>query len=214
MLWLQVEIIAQEEKESQMRARQEQQVQQDQRIIAAHQNRCGTSTIVSTRLCMWVLHVCHQLSTPHVEHSCRRRGAELDEEEKAKRKETVDAAKSRLHNAEAQSRVNVNLQKILPVRRFGQGRRLFGSSMSTLRGGGLPNVKVRQGGAGGGAAPAAGPSAPGEADGGAQRPSTAKGSEPGAVKKTKQPLTMQDLLATLRHNPLHSHSQLHYQLQG
>ena len=153
-------------------------------------------------------------TTTNLGHACRRRGAELDEDEKAKRKETVDAAKSRLQNVEAQSRVNKSLQKILPVRRFGQGRRLFGSSVNTLRGGGMPNVKAKQaGGSGnGGTAAAAGTSAPGEADGGAQRPSVAKVSEPGVVKKTKQALTMQDLLPTLRHNPVHAHSQLHYQL--
>lgn len=39
-LWLQVAIIAEEEKTSKDRARQEQQLQQDQRTIAAHQNRC------------------------------------------------------------------------------------------------------------------------------------------------------------------------------
>ena len=75
-------------------------------------------------------------------------------------------------------------------------RARFGSSINTLGGGSLRNVKVQQGGLGahGGAAPAAGPSAPGEADGGAQRPSTAKGSEPGAVKKSQQPLTCGVLL--------------------
>lgn len=146
---------------------------------------------------------------------CRRRGAELDEEEKAKRKETVDAAKSRLHNAEAQSRVNESLQKILPVRRFGQGRRLFGASLNSLRGGGLPNVKAKQGGSTNGTTvqAAAGASAPGEADGGAHRPAATKVSEAGGIKKTKQTLTMQDLLPTMRHHPVHAHSQLHYQLQ-
>lgn len=147
---------------------------------------------------------------------CRRRGAELDEEEKAKRKETVDAAKSRLHNAEAQSRVNESLQKILPMRRFGQGRRLFGASLNNLRGGALPNVKAKPAdGATGGTtqAAAAGTAAPGEGDGGAQRPLATKVSDLPGNKKTKQSLTMQDLLSTLRHNPVHAHSQLHYELQ-
>lgn len=110
--------------------------------------------------------------------------------------------------------MNESLQKILPVRRFGQGRRLFGASNNILRGGGLPNVKAKQGSSMNGSTSqaAASTSAPSEADG-TQRSAAPKVSEAGAVKKTKQMLTMQDLLSTLRHNPVHAHSQLHYQLQ-
>jgi hypothetical protein len=83
--------------------------------------------------------------------------------------------------------------------------------MNTLRGGGLPNVRAKQPGSVNSTA-AAGTAGTGDTDV-AQRLAASKGSDVGGVKKIKQPLTMQDLLSTLRHSPVHAHSQLHYQLQ-
>lgn len=155
--------------------------------------------------------------------SCRRRGEELDEEEKAKRKENVDAAKSRLGTAEAQNRVNENLKMLLPQRRFGQKRRLLGGKATMLRANKMPNVlgplaatpgagtEGQAAAAPGGAGLASNAAAAAGGDGGAPGRARVGAPPTDAAKKTvKQTLNMQDLLGTLRQNPTYAHSQLHY----
>ena len=152
---------------------------------------------------------------------CRRRGEELDEEEKAKRKENVDAAKSRLGTAEAQNRVNENLKMLLPQRKFGQKRRLLGGKMSMLRANKMPNVmgplatandgdEAQAPAASGGTPLSTHPSAAGGADGGVAGRARMVAPTETSKRAIKQTLNMQDLLSTLRHNPTYAHSQLHY----
>lgn len=153
---------------------------------------------------------------------CRRRGEELDDEEKAKRKVNVDAAKSRLGTAEAQNRVNQNLDKLLRPRQFGQRkRRLLGGRPSMLRADKQPNVmgplpsKPEPASDVPGPAPSAGTTnvvalnAPGADVAAGSRPRLGGMAD---TKQAKKTLTMQDMLATLRHNPRYAHSQLHYKL--
>eukprot|EP00892_Ulva_mutabilis_P005162 jgi/Ulvmu1/3017/UM015_0057.1 len=155
-------------------------------------------------------------------HASRRRGEELDEEEKAKRKENVDAAKSRLGTAEAQTRVNENLKMLLPQRKFGQKRRLLGGKMTALRANKEPNVlgplpaassdgvEAQDAAQVGGTGPATHAGTAAGADGGGVGRGRPGGPADTAKKAIKQSLNMQDLLATLLRNPTYAHSQLHY----
>lgn len=157
-----------------------------------------------------------------VDFVCRRRGEELDEEEKAKRKENVDAAKSRLGTAEAQNRVNENLKMLLPQRKFGQRRHLLGGKKAMLRADNMPNVMgplsatPAAGTESKGPATPAGASLPGQSgtpaagDGAAVTLSRLGAATEASKRAVKKTLNMQDMLATLRHNPRYAHSQLHY----
>ena len=136
---------------------------------------------------------------------CRRRGA--DETERQRRKESVDAAKSRLTTAEEKSKVNEGLKRILPVRRFGAGKR----SMFRQRPKQQLNAHLLPAG------PAAGASASGEepAASGAAVPTAAPALPvPGLTKEEpKKVLGVEELLFVLKRDPVYARSAAHYRMR-
>ena len=143
------------------------------------------------------------------------------------RRESVNAAKSRLTTAVETSRVNAGLQKILPGRAFGSKlgvkRSMFkqrpkqqlnarvlpadAAVTADVEGEGAPDA--------GATADAPSTSAAVPSAGGSMRAPLHVGGVAGpSSSKAKVPLTMEDLLWTLKRDPVYSRSAVHYRIRS
>lgn len=116
----------------------------------------------------------------------------------------MDAAKSRLTTAEEKSKVNEGLKRILPVRRFGAGKR----SMFQQRPKQQLNVHVLPSATGGGTATAGEGGGDAVAAAGAAQPAAAA---PIAKEEAKKVLGTEELLFVLKRDPVYARSAVHYQ---
>jgi hypothetical protein len=153
---------------------------------------------------------------------CSKRGADLDE--KLRRKETVDAAKSRLTTAAEKGRVNEGLARILPARRFGAGRRSIFTQRpkQQLNARILPDTAAasRESGspqAGEGVVAAADASAARRWSGGGGLASTGLGVASVGAQKTsvnKKTLGLPELLFVLKRDPVYARTVVHHRIRS